>query len=211
MKNPDFTCAILAGGKASRYNGHNKALIKVGDNTNLDKLIALSEELFAETILITNSPDQYSDYTDLRIEKDIYQNVGPLAGIHSAIYHAKKPYIFIFACDMPFINKKLVIDQIATFRNSNCDILVPRINDFFEPLHSIYAKSVLGNLENHIKTTKSLAIRAFFDQVKAGYWDLEDNAENHKAFSNINTQHDHQKAIELNSESLVTPSRKEII
>jgi len=198
MKNPDFTCAILAGGKASRYNGHNKALLKVGDNTNLDKLIALSEELFAETILITNNPDQYSCYTELRVLKDIYQNVGPLAGIHSAIYHAKKPYIFIFACDMPFVSKELVLAQITSFRNRDCEILVPRINDFFEPLHSIYAKSVLENLEKHLKTTQSLAIRAFFNQVKAGYWDLADNEENHKAFSNINTQHDHQKAIEMN-------------
>lgn len=196
----DITCAILAGGKASRFNGNNKALIKVGRDTNLDKFIELADSLFSEIILVSNNPELYQEYQNIRIVSDIFTDIGPLAGIHSAIYHSENPNIFLFACDMPFINKDIVIAEINAFKDHNCDIIVPRIIDFFEPLHSIYRKELLDKLEDHIKTTTNRSIRSFFSKVNAYYWDLEDNEENRKAFSNINTHHDYKKALETHAE-----------
>ena len=192
----NITCAVLAGGKATRMDGANKALIQVGQDTNLDKMIELGKMIFSEVILVTNNPEPFCAYQGIRIVSDIIQDIGPLAGIHSALYHAECPAVFLFACDMPFINPQLVKAEIAAFESSNCDILIPRINDFFEPLHSLYRKSVLTKLEDHIRNMDNYSIRAFFNKVNSYYWDLADTEENRRAFSNINTHHDYKKALE---------------
>ena len=52
--------------------------------------------------------------------------------------------IFVFAGDMPFLDKKIVTDQIEEFNRNNYDVLIPRVGELIEPLHAIYRKSVLG-------------------------------------------------------------------
>ncbi|MDA3838620.1 MAG: molybdenum cofactor guanylyltransferase [Candidatus Delongbacteria bacterium] len=192
--NENISCAVLAGGKSRRMDGQNKAFIEVGCKTNLEKLILLSDRLFAETLVISNIKDLYKKYTNIKVYPDIIKDIGPLGGIHSAITNAKGDAVFFFPCDMPFINQELVKKEIEEFYKNDCDIIIPRINDLIEPLHSIYSVSVLQKLTSHLENLKNYSIRNFYKKVKVYYWDLEDNEENRMSFVNINTHKDLKRA-----------------
>ena len=102
---PSVTGVILAGGKSSRM-GQNKALMPLGDQRLIDRVVAVLHEVFANLLMVTNSPEVYADL-DLPIVADIYPDKGSLGGIYSAIYHAPTPYCLVVACDMPFLNAAL--------------------------------------------------------------------------------------------------------
>ncbi|NOR46061.1 MAG: NTP transferase domain-containing protein [Candidatus Delongbacteria bacterium] len=190
----NISCAILAGGKSKRMNGVNKALIEIGSANNLEKIINISNKLFAETLLITNDNLPYKKYDNIKLFSDIYKDIGPLGGIHSALKNSSYKSVFFFSNDMPFVNIDIVQEEIRIFEKFKCDIIIPRINKFIEPLHAIYSVSILETLEEHIKTADNYWIRSIFDKVNVNYWDLEDNKVNRKAFTNINTQQDLMKA-----------------
>jgi len=196
-KNHDISCAILAGGKSKRLNGENKAILKIGEKSNLEKIIIFAEKYFRETLIISNQPSIYLEYKNAKIFGDIFTDIGPLGGIHSALKNAKGKAVFFFPCDMPFINIQLVEEEIAEFIKNTCEIIVPKIKNFYEPLHSIYSVSLSDKLGDHIKNSADLSVRSFFPKANVYFWELEDNEVNRKSFININTKHDLMNAIEL--------------
>ena len=91
---------ILAGGRSRRLAGRNKALLSVGAETNLARLIELFQTLFDETILVTNDPTAYVAY-DLQIATDLLPVRSSLTGIHAGLFYAANPHVFVAACDLP--------------------------------------------------------------------------------------------------------------
>ena len=69
------------------------------------------EDLFDETLIVTNTPEEYKDYSSCRLVPDQFIKVGPLGGIHAALKAASFEMIFVFAGDMPLLNKDLIILQ----------------------------------------------------------------------------------------------------
>ncbi|HXK49720.1 MAG TPA: molybdenum cofactor guanylyltransferase [Clostridiales bacterium] len=185
----EISCAILAGGKASRMNGENKALLKVGEMNNLDKILSFSEDYFKEIFIIANDSSKFKGY-DIAIYSDIFRNVGPLGGIHSALLHSRTDNVFFLPCDMPFISESIVKKEIEFYFKTECEIIIPRMGCLIEPMHSIFSIKVLSDLEKHIRGTDNYSIRSFFDKADVYYWDIEDNEDNKMAFFNINTHHD---------------------
>lgn len=195
----EISCAILAGGKASRMNGENKALLRVGEKSNLERILSFSADYFNEIFIIANDSSKFKGY-DIAIYSDIFRNVGPLGGIHSALLHSRTDNVFFLPCDMPFISEYIVKKEIEFYFKTECEVIIPRTGKFIEPLHSIFSKNLLSGLEDHIKSTDNYAIRHFFDKTRVFYWDIEDSEDNKKAFFNINTHHDLENAIkELHS------------
>ena len=121
---------------------------------------------------------------------DIYQDIGPLGGIHSALKRAKT--VFVVASDMPNLSEKLILRQIELYKNRNFDILVPRHKGGIEPLHSIYPHKCLASIEENI-TQKIYSIRKFYDRFNVGYIDLQNS--DIKCFFNVNTLEDYQKLL----------------
>ena len=145
MKNfkENIACAILAGGKSKRMNGVNKALLEIGNVNNLEKILNISNQLFAETMVITNDHLPYEKYHNVKLFSDIYKSIGPLGGIHSALKNTSCGSVFFFSNDMPFVNIGIVQEEIKIFKKHKCDIIIPRINNFIEPLYAIYSVSIL--------------------------------------------------------------------
>ncbi|MFH1160519.1 MAG: NTP transferase domain-containing protein, partial [bacterium] len=93
-------------------------------------------------------------------------------------------------CDMPYLNKELIEKQIEFYNKSDCDVLIPRIGSFIEPLHSIYKKTIYTILQSFINETRDYSIRSFLKLINVQYMEIEDNKVNRQAFTNINTQED---------------------
>lgn len=187
-----ITAAILAGGPASRMGGVIKPEILLDGKTILEHSLSVLRNNFSEIILVTNSPEIFSGYADLIITGDHYKGIGPLGGIHAAIKAASGDAVFIFAGDMPFLNRDLILKQKDLFDNQGCDILVPRAGKEIEPLHSIYSRTLLSRLEDYLSTSQSRAVRDFFLSAKVKFMDVDTDMTG--KFLNINSHSDIEEA-----------------
>ena len=101
------TGVILSGGLNTRFDGVNKALVRVGERRIIDWLLAVFSDLFDDIILVSNHPEQFLQY-DITIVSDVFNRRSSLTGIHTGLFYAKNPNVFFSACDTPFLKKELV-------------------------------------------------------------------------------------------------------
>ena len=156
-----ITGIILAGGKNLRM-GKNKAFIEVNGQRLIDRTKNLFVELFDEVLLVTNSPRDYLDL-NLRLVADLWPGKGALGGIYTGLFHASHSHAFVAACDMPLLNKAL-ISRLAAL-SPGYDIVIPKTEDGFQPLHAVYSQKCLPFMENLLREN-NLKIIDFFPRVR---------------------------------------------
>ncbi len=178
---------ILAGGEGRRFNKKIKAKIEVGSKPIISRMLEVLNDIFEEIIIVTNQPEEFTGYGRCRIVGDIFEDSGPLGGIHSAMVNSMKEALFVFAGDMPFPDRGLIADQIEYFKAGKCRVLVPRVGKEIEPLHAIYSRSVIHDLELALSQNKNSAVRDFLSNMDVTWFDLNDTADIRRAFTNINT------------------------
>jgi molybdopterin-guanine dinucleotide biosynthesis protein A len=144
----EMTGIILAGGKASRLGGINKAFIEIGGERLIDRTLRVYRSIFKEIIISTNSPLEYLEF-DARIVTDIHRGKGPLGGIHAALLHATCEHAFVSACDMPYLSEAFIGHMIA--QAEHYDLVVPVTTSGFESLHAIYSRKCLPFIESQIE------------------------------------------------------------
>ena len=187
------TLAILAGGKSSRMNYNNKALLSYKEKKFIEYIIEAGKD-YKEIIIISNNLQEYKGF-NLRVVEDIYKGNGPLSGIHSALINSTTDKVLCIACDMPLITQN-VLNVIGNY-NGEYDVLVPRVNERFQPLCGIYSKSILPKIEEAIKENNNklqLLIRSLNLKVIEG----DDKSKFiERDFSNINTEKEYRELEEV--------------
>jgi molybdenum cofactor guanylyltransferase len=181
---------ILAGGANKRFGGITKANVVVNGATIISRIISVIGNLFTEIIIVTGKPEEFREFIQCKIVADQYLNAGPLGGIHAALKASSEEAVFVFAGDMPFPDKKIISDQVIEFNKGDHDVLIPKVGRLIEPLHAIYKRTVLTDLESFISERKSKAVRDFLSEVNVGYLQIPDTEQNKKAFTNINSPSD---------------------
>jgi molybdopterin-guanine dinucleotide biosynthesis protein A len=185
-----ITGVILAGGNNSRFEGRVKSKLLVAGKPVIAWILNAMEGLFEEILIVTNTPEEFKEYSNCRLVTDLFFKVGPLGGIHAALKAASSDAIFVFAGDMPLINKNLITSQIEYYNKTKCDVLVPLIGQDIEPLHAIYNISTSKVLENQLKDGTDYAVRTLFNRLNVKYLELEDSDDIRNSFFNINTPSD---------------------
>lgn len=177
---------ILAGGK-SRRMGSNKALLPLGEKKIIEGIAGRLGGIFSSIpLLITNTPEEY-EFLDLPMTGDIFPDVGPLGGIHAALQHVSLSYIFVYACDMPFVEPELVTRMAAA--REDFDVVVPYRGALPEPLHAIYSRSCMPFIEASLERGERRIIE-FFPYVKVRHieeQEIRQYAPRGLAFINVNT------------------------
>ncbi len=151
-------------------------------------------DLFAEVFIVANEPDNYEDF-GVDVVKDILPYRGPLGGILSGLLVAKHEYTFVIACDMPFVDKRLIREMTAA-RHGN-DVVVLTHEMGVEPLLGLYSKNCIKPLEESLFAGK-LSLQEFLSGLKAQPFEYDAstaNGEDLPAFFNINTPQDYSRAI----------------
>jgi molybdenum cofactor guanylyltransferase len=188
-----ITGIILAGGAGSRFHGITKPKILIEGRTIISRITDVLEDVFDEIILVTNSPAEFDGNAGYRIINDSIPDIGPLGGIHAALNAASGEAIFVFAGDMPLLDKKIITRQIDYYNSLECDVLIPRIGEYIEPLHAIYNISILKHLNDYLAKHDNYAVRDFIKLLKVKYMQIDQSAENKNAFTNINSPEDIRK------------------
>jgi molybdopterin-guanine dinucleotide biosynthesis protein A len=194
-----FPCSgvILSGGLSTRFSGREKALIRVGGERIIDRIYDVFNDLFEEMILVTNKPLEFLEW-DLNIVTDLFDIRSSLTGIHAGLFYTTNPYIFVTACDAPFLKKELV-EAILDGIEAKVDIVIPETSAGREPLCAVYSKRCLKPAEQHLKQ-KKLKIQLAFQRCRVKYIPekiLRTKDPELLSFFNINTPEDLARAEEM--------------
>jgi molybdopterin-guanine dinucleotide biosynthesis protein A len=147
----EITGVILAGGQSSRF-GSNKALALWRGKLLIQHVRDSLSSVFDDILLSTNSPDQYM-FLKMPTVIDRYPNMGPLAGIHAALHHSSKPWIFVVGCDMPAITPDL-ISFLSSYAQDEFEAVLPWLKAGPEPLCGLYHKTALAKIEMQLANRK---------------------------------------------------------
>ena len=150
---------ILAGGMSKRLNGRDKAMIVIHGKRILDHIHAVFSEIFNEIILVTNTPQAYLDWNMLTVT-DLFPVRSSLTGIHAGLFYASRPFVFVSACDAPFLKPELVHLLISQAR-PGADVVMPETANGLEPMCAVYSRSCLNTIEAHIQQEKLKIQRVF--------------------------------------------------
>ena len=190
----EVTCAILAGGKSKRM-GRDKALIPVGDRALLSRVYAVAEEVFSDILVLSNL-HTHLDKVRGPIVKDVIPRQGPMIGIVSALLYARTTYVFVLACDMPFLRKD-AIEYVLTAAHGE-DIVIPKTEKGFEPLHALYNRSCISPLLSAIERGR-MKIPDIFPLLSVKVVEGKEvfASQGLSIFTNINTEEDLSRAQSL--------------
>lgn len=185
---------ILSGGKSSRM-GTNKALLKINEKTNVERIADTLKGLFDDIILVTNDPKTYQ-FLELTMVSDHYPGMGPLAGIHAGLNASNYDVNFIVACDMPFVSGELA--KTLVNKCIDYDAVIPVINEMQHPLFAVYRKKIVNQVEKNIEDGR-LAIKGLLDHLNVLYVTEKDLQEYssldlERFFFNMNHPHEYEDA-----------------
>lgn len=183
---------VLSGGKTRRMLW-NKASLRIGQKTIIERETEVLSTLFPTIIVVTNAPETHK-HLEARLVSDLVPDKGPLGGIYSGLVASKNEYNFVVGCDLPFLNDGL-ISYMVDVKNGH-DIVVPKLNGFLEPLHAVYSKNCLIPIRRQLDRNE-LRIQSFFGEVKVRYVresEIEKYDPEGIGFLNVNTEDDLRKA-----------------
>jgi len=193
-----MTGIVLSGGE-SRRMGTDKAFLKVDGAPMIEHVLQSLRSVVSRIIIVTNRPESYAAY-DAEVVIDACNKRGSLVGIYSGLLRSKADYNLVVACDMPFLNSRL-LSYMANQADSY-DIVLPRVGEFVEPLHAIYHKRLTTIMDRHIKRDQ-LQIRGIFSGLKIRYI-TEEEIDRHdperRSFINLNTPNEYKEATCLDLE-----------
>jgi molybdenum cofactor guanylyltransferase len=185
-----ITGILLAGGKSSRI-GAEKGLLKWKGRYLAEFSLDILSQVFKKVIISSSNPEYLKFGCD--IYEDEYKNIGPISGIYTGLKRSSTTYTFFLACDMPFIQAKLIQFICSFYQDSSA--VIPVSNTGIEPLCALYSKDCIPVIEEMIqkKEYKLNLIASKINSIKL--LKVSDMAEFYQpnSFVNINTIEDLNK------------------
>lgn len=190
-------CVILAGGKSSRM-GEDKALLDFNGKSFIEKI--QGEFLFFEEKMLASGNRRgllMGNEDGWKEIPDVYEDHGPLGGLHAVLAACDSDAMFCVSCDMPFITGELAKTLVNAFTEED-DAVVAVTKDMengeerVHPLCAVYHKRNCALMEEHLKENNNRLMAVLRKiQVKYVYLGLDET----KQVANINTKDDYKNLI----------------
>ena len=193
----EVTGILLAGGK-SRRMGEDKRYLIVGKQTLLERGLAVLRSIFQDVLVVIAQDSPPLD-VDARVVRDLVPDCGSLGGIYTGLTQVTTPYIFVVACDMPFLNQAVIAQ--FTSRRATADIVMAKLAGQLHPMHALYGKGCLPAMEQMI-LARQLKIQELVSHasLRVQYFtevDLLTIDPSWRSFHNVNTPADLEVARSL--------------
>ena len=186
MKIGSAAGAVLAGGAGSRMRAE-KAAVRFGDGTLLDRAVRTLAEAFDRVLVVGRGPAAWKAPEGVEVIPDDEPGLGPLGGMTTALGAAKAPWVFVAACDMPFLSVAIIMrlwDCLASAPDAQA--CAPRLAGASQPLAAFYAREALGPLRELVGRGERRA-RRLLESVRATYLDVAPGSPEARALVNVNT------------------------
>jgi molybdopterin-guanine dinucleotide biosynthesis protein A len=210
-----WTAAILAGGRARRLGGGDKSALLVGDDSILERQLAVLGSLTPH-ILIVGSAVATASATEpasvsadeapfamasagatrsgARMVEDRIPGAGALGGLYTALMEAETDQVLVIACDMPFISAPFLTALAAL--GAGVDAAVPRDAYGRHPLCASYQRRVAAQLKLRIDAGALRIVDALndFGVRDIGCDELAPFDPDGRLLLNVNTPADYERA-----------------
>jgi molybdopterin-guanine dinucleotide biosynthesis protein A len=206
---------VLAGGRGRRMGTVEKALLEFEGKTILERLLESLFRVVDEVIISFRDKKQEEKFRQV-LEKfplreihfcfDTLEDAGPLEGIRAGLLESRSEYSFVCAGDMPFVNFRVV--DLLFEKASGHDAALPKWEDGkFEPLHAVYSKKMIPEIEKAFETGRCSVLTPVFEMQDVVFIEVSEIREldpELRTFANINTVEDIESIIEsmVENESL---------
>ena len=190
----DCTALILTGGESRRMRQDKAALI-LGEHSLLQHVIYSVQPLFKDTIVSVRTPRANCDLLQVS-DNPLHQ--GPLAGLAAGLTHANTAWIFVIACDMPFITPQL-ITTLAGFREG-VEAVVPVVDGFVQPMAAFYSVHCLDALQEILNGSGKHSLRALLAKLQVRYVnevEMRSSDPGLRSFLDLDTPQDVASAINI--------------
>ena len=146
----NITCAILAGGYSTRM-GQDKATLEINGKALIHYIFDKVKNIFQNIVIVSNNHSAFKGI-NVPVIKDIVPVRGSMVGIVSALMYSHDPYVFVCACDMPFIHENAIHYMMNEMNGE--DIIIPKTEKGYEPLHALYGRSCISHMLTAIERDK---------------------------------------------------------
>lgn len=141
------TVAVLMGGESSRF-GSPKAHLPFHGGSLAAHLLGIAATFSDDVFAVAREGAQLPpDALGFTLVKDEWEERGPLSGLQASLSKARHGGLFLTAVDMPFLERGVVAGLLDLWNVSGRpDAVVPRVEDRWEPLCALWARSTLAHL-----------------------------------------------------------------
>lgn len=133
-----LSVVVQAGGQSQRM-GENKAIKPFLGRPLIERVVSRLRPIADELMLTTNAPDGY-EFIEARKVADVRPGLGPLGGLHTALYATRFDTVAVVACDMPFASTALLAAAADILLRDDVDVVIAESPEGFEPLHAVYRR-----------------------------------------------------------------------
>ncbi len=195
------TAAILAGGQARRFGGYPKALLPLGRQRIIDRLVRVLGSVVDNVVIVRNTPDaEPLPVGKACVVGDCIPHAGPLGGLHAALSISPSPCTLVVAGDMPFVSGPFLAHLLALgLGDEAVDAVVPRTSDGWHPLCGCYRGWCLGRIEDRIRRD-ALKTSALLDDLRTRVLteaELAPYDSDGALLFNVNTPADYSRALAI--------------
>jgi molybdopterin-guanine dinucleotide biosynthesis protein A len=182
------SAAILAGGRARRLGGADKAQLDVGGRRMVDRQVAALAPLVDEVLLV----GARAAAAGTRAIADAQPGRGPLAGLVAALAAARPgtDALLVVGCDLPFLDERLL--RLVRDHAPAAAAVVPRVGGRPQPLHARYRCGILTQVEARL-ARGALRLVELLDELEVAWLDeatLRAVDPTLRGLTNVNTPED---------------------
>ena len=188
MNRQDITGVVLAGGRATRWDGRDKGLIQVSGRPMISHVLdALTPQVGQVIINANRNLDEYRAF-GLPVVTDASRDfLGPLAGIASGLAAARTEWVAITPCDSPLFAADCVGRLVSACEDdARTDIAVAHDGERIQPVFALIRRGLLEDLDAYLESG-GRKIDRWYGQQRMQLVDFSDNLDN---FLNINRRED---------------------
>ena len=161
---------VLCGGGSTRM-GSNKALLRIGGKTLLDRVLSRCKTMGFTGCYLLSGGRHYE--TEIPAIEDYVKDAGPLSAIAGALNHTTEPAIAVTPVDMPLLKtetyKRLAHEPIT----SDVDVYIGRDKYREHPLTGIYSTGILDHLKAYLDSGER-SVHGFLKQVRLAHFYLDE-------------------------------------
>ena len=123
------------GGHGSRLGGRDKGLVSLHGRPLITHVLRAMRPQVSETLIVANrNLGRYQSYGCAVYNDQIHGNLGPLAGLHTALLHAQTDYVVCVPGDAPRLPPDLVTRLWDALVEHQAAISVAHDGTHFQPL-----------------------------------------------------------------------------
>lgn len=172
---PELSGGILAGGRSNRF-GSNKALFASDGERLIERAVRLLRPFCAQVLVSAShaNADAYR-FLGLDIVEDLHADCGPLGGLEALLTLCATPWMFILACDMPYVSSDALLTmaglpQLSEALGGTIQAFAwkNKIEGSVSPFPLLIRRSVLPSLQKQMSTGR-LGVKTFLSTLNTYY------------------------------------------